>query len=118
MRTLLTQSRIASLIASLRVRLPEVTGAYLCPHQLHAVDVGRLPSYIFFAHVDNTFESQHGANGGHSDPMLAGARLGDNPGLAHALGQQSLSQGVVNFMGAGMGQVFALQQNSRPARFR
>ena len=38
-RTLVTQSRIASLMASLSVRLPESTAAHLGAQQLHAKDV-------------------------------------------------------------------------------
>ena len=43
--------------------------------------------------------------------MLAGTCLGDQAALAHPLGQQGLPEGVVDFMGAGMGQVLPLQVN-------
>ena len=82
--------------------------AHLGAGQLHADDVGRLPLDIFFTHVDDAFQPQHGADGGCGHPVLAGPGLGDNPGLAHALGQQPLPQGVIYLVRAGMGQVFAL----------
>ncbi len=41
--------------------------------------------------------------------MLAGARLGDDALLAHAQGQQTLADGVVDLVGAGVQQVFALE---------
>ena len=43
--------------------------------------------------------------------MLAGARLGDHPLLAHAHRQQRLAHGVVDLVGTGMVQVLALQIN-------
>ena len=43
--------------------------------------------------------------------MLAGAGFGDDPRLAHLLGQQALAQGVINLVGTRMVQVFALQVN-------
>ena len=41
--------------------------------------------------------------------MLASAGLCDNAGFAHALGDETLSEGVVDLVGAGMGEVFALE---------
>ncbi len=41
--------------------------------------------------------------------MLAGPGLGDDAGLAHALGQQPLAEGVVDLVGAGVGQVLPLE---------
>ncbi|KAF5033572.1 hypothetical protein DSECCO2_605280 [anaerobic digester metagenome] len=41
--------------------------------------------------------------------MLARARLGDDLGLAQALGQQGLAQGVVDLVRAGVGQPFELE---------
>ena len=38
--------------------------------------------------------------------MLAGTGLGDDAGLAHAAGNQDLPQGIIDFMGTGMQQVF------------
>ena len=48
--------------------------------------------------------------------MLAGTGLGDDALFAHALGQQDLPHGVVDFVGAGVQQVLALEVNLRAAK--
>jgi hypothetical protein len=48
--------------------------------------------------------------------VLAGARLGDDPGLAHAPGQQDLPDGVVDLVGAGVAEVLALEVDARTAQ--
>ena len=49
--------------------------------------------------------------------MLAGAGFGDDAGLAHAPGKEDLADGVVDFVGAGVEQVFALEVDFRAAEF-
>ena len=83
--------------------------------QLHAVDVLRLALDVFAAHVDHAFEAEAGADGGGGDAMLAGAGFGDDARLAHALGQQRLADDVVDLVGAGVVQVFALEVDLRAA---
>jgi hypothetical protein len=51
--------------------------------------------------------------GGHA--VLAGAGLGDDPGLAHPLGQQDLAHAVVDLVRAGVVQLLALQIDLRAA---
>ena len=75
--TLVTQSRMASLIASLSVRLPAVTGHDLGAEQLHAGDVERLAAGVLLAHVDDALEAEQRRRGGGGDAVLAGAGLGD-----------------------------------------
>ena len=41
--------------------------------------------------------------------MLSGSGFGDDPLLAHALYQQGLAEAVVDFVGAGVEEVFALE---------
>jgi hypothetical protein len=41
--------------------------------------------------------------------VLAGAGLGDDAGLAHALGQQDLAEAVVDLVRAGVVQLVALE---------
>ena len=77
MRTLVTQSRIDSLIASLSVLLPAETGT-TGPPQFHAKDIQFLTPNVFLAHVHVAFEAKQRANSSRSNAMLAGAGFGDN----------------------------------------
>ena len=56
------------------------------------------------------------ADRGRGHAVLAGAGLGDDALLAHALGQQSLTDAVVDLVGAGVQQVLALEVNLRAAQ--
>ena len=47
--------------------------------------------------------------------MLAGAGLGDDAPLAHALGEQDLADGVVHLVRAGVVQILALEVDARAA---
>ena len=49
--------------------------------------------------------------------VLARASFRDDAGLAHALRQQNLADGVVDFMRAGVEQILALEINLRAAQF-
>jgi hypothetical protein len=83
--------------------------------QLHAVDVLRLALDVLAAHVDHALQPEAGADGGGGDAVLAGAGLGDDARLAHALGQQGLADDVVDLVRAGVVQVFALEVDLRAA---
>ena len=116
--TLATQSRIASLIASLSVREPDVDRDHLGAEQLHAGDVERLPLGVDLAHVDDAVEAEVRRRGGRRDAVLAGAGLGDHPGLAHPLGEQRLAEHVADLVGAGVVEVLALEQDPGADRAR
>ena len=105
-----TQSRRASLTASFSVRLPESHGADLGPEQLHAEHVQALALDVDLAHVDEALEAEQGGRGGGGHAVLAGPGLGDQPALAHALGQQRLADHVVQLVRPGVGQVLALEE--------
>ncbi len=105
-----TQSRMASLTASLSVRLPGEGRADLGAQQPHAEDVERLALHVDLAHVDEALLAEEGRRGGGGDPVLAGAGLGDDPALAHALGQQRLAQDVVDLVRPGVVEVLPLEQ--------
>ena len=49
--------------------------------------------------------------------MLTGAGLGNDPSRTHLPGEQGLTDGVVDLVGPGMGEVFAFQPNVASPRF-
>ena len=112
----MTQSRIASFSASFSVLRAGFDRHHCRAQQLHAVDVLGLALDVFAAHVDHAFEAEAGADGGGGHAVLAGAGLGDDARLAHALGQQRLADHVVDLVGAGVVQVFALEDRSARRR--
>src|SRR5690606_902194 len=63
------------------------------------------------AHVDHALQAEARGDGGAGHAMLAGAGFGDDPGLAHAAGEQRLADGVVDLVRAGVVQVLALEQD-------
>ncbi len=67
------------------------------------------------AHVHHALHAIAGSNGSRGHAVLAGAGFGDDPRLAHALGQQGLADAVVDLVRAGMVEVFALQVDLRTA---
>ena len=113
--TLVTQSRMASLMASLRVALPLETPCDFGAEHAHAEDVQALAAHVLFAHVDDAFEAEQGADGGGGDAVLSGAGFGDDAPLAHAAGEERLSEAVVDLVRAGVEQVFALEPDARAA---
>ena len=114
--TLVTQSRMASLMASFSVRLPLVTPTHFGAEHAHAEDVEPLPAHVLLAHVDHALEAEQRADRGRGDAVLARAGLRDDAPLAHAPGEQRLSQAVVDLVRAGVQQVFALEPDARAAQ--
>ena len=82
---------------------------HLGAHQLHPEDVELLPLDVLGAHVDDRLEAEQRADDRGRDAVLAGARLGDQAGLAHALREQPLPQHLVGLVRAAVEQVLALQ---------
>ena len=78
-------------------------------HQLHPEDVELLPRDVLGAHVDDGFEPEQRADDRGRDAVLAGARLGDQPGLAHALRKQPLPEHLVGLVRAAVEEVLALE---------
>ena len=70
---------------------------------------GQLAADVLGAHVDDALEVQQRAGGRAGDAVLAGAGLGDDPRLAHALGEQRLPERVVDLVRAGVVEVLALE---------
>ena len=54
-------------------------------------------------------------DGGAGDAVLAGAGFGDDARLAHFYGEQALADGVVDFVRAGVEEIFALEVDARAA---
>jgi len=95
---------------------PGLDRAHLGAEQAHADDVELLAHDVLGAHVDDAVQSQQGAGRRRGDAMLAGARLGDHPVLAHAPGEERLAEGVVDLVGAGVAEVLAFEEDGRAHR--
>ena len=83
--------------------------ADLGAERAHAQDVGPLALDVLGAHVHDARQVEQGAGRRRRDAVLAGAGLGDDPGLAQPAGQERLAEGVVDLVGAGVGEVLALE---------
>ena len=89
-----------------------ITGTYrmyLSAQHLHTFHIGMLALHIGGPHKDFTFHIHQGAHGGRSHAMLSGSGLGDDACLAHLLGHQNLTHGIIDLMSTRMVQVFTLQ---------
>src|SRR5947209_1670788 len=89
---------------------------YLGTKQFHAEYIKLLPLHIFGAHVDHALKSHERTDRCRRDSMLAGACFCDDAPLAHAAGQQRLSNGVIDFVSACVQQVFTLEVDLRSAK--
>jgi hypothetical protein len=88
---------------------PDVHRDHLGAEEPHPVDVRGLATDVLGPHVDGAVEPEQGAGGRGRHPVLAGAGLGDHPGLAHPPGEERLADRVVDLVGAGVGEVLSLQ---------
>ena len=88
----------------------------LGPHQLHPEHVERLPLDIVRAHVDLGLEPEQCPRQRGRDAVLPRPGFGDQLGLAHALGEQSLRQHLVGLVRPAVKQILALQVDLRAAR--
>ena len=83
--------------------------ADLGAQRAHPQDVRALPLDVLGAHVHDARQVEQRAGGRGGDAVLAGAGLGDDPRLAQASGEQRLAERVVDLVGAGVGEVLALE---------
>ena len=84
--------------------------------RVHPEHVRLLALDVLGAHVDDARQPEQRAGGRGRDAVLAGAGLGDDPGLAEPARQQRLAERVVDLVGAGVGEVLALQVEAEPVR--
>src|SRR5207249_758385 len=66
-------------------------------------------------HADLAAHAEERGHGGGRHPVLAGARLGDQPALLQPACNQRLSDRVVDLVGAGVEQVLALEEDAGTA---
>jgi hypothetical protein len=95
---------------------PRLDRDHLSAQQSHPGHVERLPLGVDLAHVHRALEPEEGGGRGRGDPVLPGAGLGDDPGLAHPTSQQGLPEDVVDLVRAGVVEVLALQHDGRAGR--
>ena len=88
---------------------------HLGAEQLHPEDVERLPAHVLGAHVDDAVEAEQRARRRRRDAVLAGAGLGDDALLAHALREQRLRERGVDLVCPGVREVLALEVDPRCA---
>ena len=90
-------------------------GVDLSAEHLHALDVRGLALDVEGAHVDLAVEAEERCDRGRGDAVHSGAGLGYQAALAHAAGEEGLSDGVVHLVGACVVQVLALEVDARAA---
>ena len=91
--------------------------AHIRAQQPHPKHVRALAGDVVGAHIHHAFHAQQRADCRRCDSVLACAGFGDNPFFAHPLRQQTLTQRIIDFMCAGVGQILALQPNLRSTTF-
>ena len=84
-------------------------GDDLSAAEAHVGDVGGLAVDVFGAHVHNTLKAKKGTGGGSGKAVLTGASFGDNAMLAHAAGEESLTEGIIDLVGAGVAKILPFE---------
>ena len=82
---------------------------HLGTQHLHSFNVGVLALHIGSTHKHLAFHVHQRTYGSCCHTMLSGSSLADDTRLTHLLGQQNLSDGVVNLVRTSVVQVFTLQ---------
>jgi hypothetical protein len=95
-----------------------VHSQHLGAEQPHADDVEGLAIHVLGAHVDVAVEPEQRARGRRRHAMLPRSGLGDNPALAHASGEQRLTDRVVDLVRARVREILALEEDPRAPRMR
>ena len=82
------------------------------PQGVHTKHFEFLTLVVHGPHVHRTVETEHGAYRGGGHAMLPRPHLGDDPRLANALGKEGLTDGVVDLVRSGVGQILPLEPNN------
>ena len=77
----------------------------------HTDDIGVLLGNIHSAHVNVTLQAEVCSGGGKSHTVLAGTGFGNDLLLAHELGKETFTHAVVQLVGTGVVEIFALEIN-------
>ena len=85
---------------------------HLGAQRAHPEDVELLALRVDLTHVHNALEPHHGAHSGGGNSMLPRTSLGDDARFAEPLGEDSLANGVVDLVGAGVREVLALEPDA------
>src|SRR6185369_7181214 len=88
---------------------------YFGAEQTHSKNIQLLSSDLFGAHVDDAVQFHQRTHGSARHAVLSRARFGDDSSLAHSPREQGLPDRVVNFVSAGVAEVFALEIDSSAA---
>src|SRR4051794_27581541 len=85
------------------------------PKSAAASPLERLRPGVALTHVADALHAEERSRRGRGDAMLAGAGLGDEPGLANAPGDERLAEHVVDLVRAGVVEVFPLEDDAGAA---
>src|SRR5574344_1158099 len=83
--------------------------SYLRSKHFHSFNVGVLALHVESTLIHHARHVHQCAHRSRSHTMLSSSRLGDDTFLSHFLGQQNLTDGVVDLVGTRMVEVLALQ---------
>ncbi|CAB4553384.1 unannotated protein [freshwater metagenome] len=86
----------------------------LCAEQAHTKHVEFLAGNVYLAHVDEALHVHQCSRSRSSHTVLAGSGFCNESCLAHPLGQQCLTQHVIDFVRARMVQIFTLEVQLKP----
>ena len=82
---------------------------HLGTQHLHTLHVGMLALHIGGTHEHLALHVHQGTDCGCGHTMLSGTCLSDNTRLSHLLGQQNLTDGIIDLVGTRVVQVLTLQ---------
>jgi hypothetical protein len=90
-----------------------IDATYRRTQESHRAHVRRLALYVANAHKDLDRQSKSCTDGRGGDAVLTRARFGDDARFTKPARQQSLTNGIVDFVRAGVIAIFALENDRR-----